>query len=134
MSIAFLTLILGFLLGKSTSDRHHLMRDHLKRQNEADSIASRCKTDFDKTEAELMSIARTEMTKNFTDTYSEQYSTINNQIAESFNQCLKNRTQAHQNLNESFEHFLRSFIDEESNFFYTCFDGLKPLLRKINKD
>lgn len=136
MSIAFLTMILGFLLGKSTSDRHHLIRDHLKRQNEADSIASQCPHDFDKTEAELMSIARTEMGKNFTEIYADQYAAFNNQIAESFTQCLqlRNRTQTHQDVNESFEHFLKSFLDEESRLFYSCFDNLKPVLRKINKD
>jgi translation initiation factor 2 alpha subunit (eIF-2alpha) len=136
MSIAFLTLILGFLLGKSTSDRAHLIRDHLKRQNEADSVGSRCEYDFDKTAAELVSMARTEMMKNFKELYSDQHSTINNHIMDSFNQCLqlKNRTHTHQKVHETFEVFLKSFIDEEFTSFRTCIEGLKEVLRKINKN
>lgn len=126
MSIAFLTLIAGFLLGKSTSDRYHLMKEH-RRQTELlhrQSIA-----DIDQIELAISNIVKAKLTTNFKDYYADQYQLVNSQLKQNFSNCIADTT-----LNTSlddFNEFSRHLIREEYNSFIKCADILKTFLQDI---
>lgn len=129
MSIAFLTLILGFLLGKSTSDRHHLIREHNRRQNE---LILRSPQDIDKIEIALINSAKAKLSTVFEEYYLEQHLTINKQLKENLTQCIDSTT--FDTSQEDLEDFLRHLIREEYNSFIKCADNLIKFLQNIQRN
>lgn len=128
MSIAFLSLIGGFLLGKSTSDRYHLIREH-KRQNELLQRASLADSDIDDIEARLSGIVRAKLSTNFKDYYAEQYLLVNSQLQQNFTGCIADT--AFNASRDDLEEFSRHLIRDQYNSFIKCADILKTFLQDI---
>jgi 2-methylisocitrate lyase-like PEP mutase family enzyme len=131
MSIAFLTLILGFLLGKSTSDRYHVIKDH-KRQTELLLRLSQGGNDIDKIEDALITMVRAKLLTNFKEYYSDHHFEVNNLMKNNFTSCM------HTSLNfntsqEDFEDFTRHLIREEQKSFIKCADNLNHFVQNLQE-
>lgn len=126
MSIAFLTLIIGFLLGKSTSDRHHAIKDN-RRQNELAHRSS--ENDIEKVENALILVAKSKLLTNFKEYYDNQPNDVNTKLKQNFTNCMDatsvNIYQA------NLEDFLSNLIREEFVSFITCADSLKKFLQDL---
>lgn len=67
MSIAFITLIFGFLLGKFTSDRNHLIKENHRRQNEMTHRTIVSQSEVDRVIDSVREAAQFKLTTNFED-------------------------------------------------------------------
>lgn len=129
MSIAFLTLIAGFLLGKSTSDRYHLMKEHRRQTELLHRPPSSADSDIDRIELAFSVVVKAKLTTNFKDYYADQYQLVNSQLKQKFSNCTADTT-----LNTSLDdlnEFSRHLIREEYNSFIKCADILKTFLHDI---
>lgn len=125
MSIAFLMMILGFLLGKSTSDRHHSVREHLRQQNEVNR-----QDDIVKIENALVDFAAFKTPTNVKTFYNENYDDFQEHIKEHFVQCLDT---SYQNTTvDSLEEFVKYFVREEYKNFKLCAYNLKDFLSDVH--
>lgn len=129
MSIAFLTLILGFLLGKSTSDRFHAMRDQ-KRQSELLLRTSQSRSDVDKIEDALINIVVAKLSTNFKEFYSDHHSEVNDQMKQNFTNCMNTSFNTSQ---EDFEDFSRHLIREEYNSLIKCTKILQVFVQNLQE-
>lgn len=112
---------MGFLLGKATSDRHHLTR---ARQS-AILYESQSQQDINKIENDLRNISRKLMSKfNGTDQY-----LLNNQLEQNFKNCmaLTNYDTTLMDLEET----VVSLIRDQYKSFLKCADKLKKLLKNV---
>lgn len=125
LSIGFITLILGFLLGKSTADRHHALKDHKRLQNSRSSLGG---TDIEKIEHALLSVASAKLlSTTFNEYYSSNTSTVNNQLKNHFTNCIQSTfLNASQ---DNLEIFLSHLLNEEYRSFIKCSDDLKTFLQ-----
>lgn len=129
MSIAFLCLILGFLLGKSTSDRHHLLREQ-KRVSE--ELSNRAKSsELDKIENALISTVRTKLSTNFDDFYSNQSTEVNTQLKQNFTLCITNTSSFEIQSQDNLEDFTKQLIREGFNSFIKCANTLRKFLENL---
>lgn len=130
MSIAFLTLILGFLLGKSTSDRFHHFKEHNKRlSDELLHRESPGASEMERIENAFAGIVRAKLLTNFNEYYSDSNQVVNNQIKQNFTSCI-----ASTSFNTSLldlEEFTKHLIREEYNSFIKCADVLKQFVQNI---
>lgn len=125
MSVAFLTLVLGFLFGKSTSDRHHLIRENNRKQN---GLLLE-KSDIDKIEASLLVAANAKMSTSFNESYSERYQEINTLLQQHWLDCIGMPT-----FNTTIDElgdFVKQIVRQEYNNFINCSESLNLFLQGI---
>lgn len=126
MSIAFLTLILGFLLGKSTTERHQLIREHNKRLL---TTTVHRDSDIDNIENALITIVRAKLSTNFNEYYSDHHLMINSEMKQSFTNCIA--ATSFNTSQDDLEDFTRHLVREEFNSFMMCADNLIKFLQNI---
>lgn len=105
----------GFLLGKFTSDRHHLVREKVRIQNEVKPM-----NEIDN--VYKLFDASTKLSPIFQETYLNNYEQINDQFKINFTSCLSNSL-SNTNTNTSGSHlgeFLKSLIKNEFDNFISC--------------
>lgn len=130
LSIGFITLILGFLLGKSTSERHFALKEHTRLQKELLHRSSLGENEAEKIENALLSLAKVKLSStNFKEYYNDQPTIINNQLKQNFTNCISSAT--FNTSQENLETFLSHLIQEEYNSFLKCSDDLKTFLQNI---
>lgn len=94
MSLAFVALIAGFLLGKSTSDQHHL-----RKTNEMNSELTFSEHCFDKLKNAMAKASQEHTSTKLLELYSDNFD-VNSQL-QNFTVCMESTTNAsHYNLEE----------------------------------
>lgn len=121
----------GFLLGKFTSDRHHLVREKVRIQNEVKSI----------NEIEnvyklfVASTSSSKLLPEFQETYLINYEQINDQFKVNFTSCLTNSfSNTETNTSSSnLREFLKSLIKNEFDNFISCSKKVNLYLDNLNR-
>lgn len=128
LSIAFLMLIVGFLLGKSTSDRHHSLKVH-NRHNVSFNGMFKEDERMKKIEQDLKDIAKEKLMAGFKEIYSDQYLLINNQLKDRFQSCINSTN--FDTSGEDLEGILVDLITVQHESFIKCIDDLEKFLKNI---
>lgn len=131
MSIAFITLIFGFLLGKFTSDRNYIIKEKHKHQQEVTSRPSQSsQNDMDKLISSVIDAAREKLTtnSNFKEEYlkGEGAKKIVSSLGNNFTTCLSEfRFDSEE---EDLEDFLRHLLKKYYDSFENCVKELRTIL------
>jgi hypothetical protein len=129
MSVAFITLIFGFLLGKFTSDRNHLIKENYKRQHE---VTDRPQTvnEVDKLISSVIDAARERMSTS--SEFKEQYfkdegaKKVVSALGKNFTTCFKEFLidDDEEDLEDFLKHILRNYY----NLYLKCANELRSIL------
>lgn len=130
MSVAFIALIFGFLLGKFTSDRNHLIKENYKRQHD---VTHRPQMTFSEVDKLINSVIETAREKLSTDiSFKEQYfkdegaKKIVTTLRSNFTSCLKEFSADSEE--EDLEDFLRQILRSSYNLYLKCVNELRIIL------
>jgi hypothetical protein len=129
MSIAFVTLIFGFLLGKFTSDRNHLIKENYRRQAEITHRPVVMQNEVDKIINSVIEAARRKLSTNFKEQYykehegANQYTTM---LSHNFTECIGEikYESEEEDLEDFIKHMLRNYYD----LFVKCARDLRKIL------
>lgn len=130
MSIAFITLILGFLLGKFTSDRNHLIKENYKRQQEVNYRPQATQNEVDLLINSVIDAVREKLSTS--STFKEQLlkeeggKKIAASLGRNFTSCLNEF--AFESEEEDLEDFLKHLLRTSYNFYVKCAKELKSIL------
>lgn len=130
MSIAFITLIFGFLLGKFTSDRNHLIKENYRRQHDVTYRPQVTISEVDKLINNVVDTAREKLTSD--SSFKEQYfkeegaKKIVTTLRTNFTSCLSKFTVDVDE--EDLEDFLRHILRNSYNLYLTCANNLRNIL------
>lgn len=134
MSIAFITLIFGFLLGKFTADRNHIIRDNHKRQNEIAHRPAVMQSEIDKVINSVIDAAKIKQLTNLKEHYSKE--TNNDEegakrylkfFGENFTSCLREVTYEN-HIDKNLEDFMSSLLRNYYNVYLKCARELRGVL------
>lgn len=129
MSVAFITLIFGFLLGKFTSDRNQLIKENFKRQHDV-THRPQVITEVDKLINNVLDTAREKLSSD--NSFKEQYlkdegaKQIVSTLRNNFTNCLSEFTVDSDK--EDLEDFLRHILRNSYNLYLKCANGLNKLI------
>lgn len=130
MSVAFITLIFGFLLGKFTSDRNHLIKENYKRQHDVTYRPQVTLSEVDKLINNVLDSAREKLSTD--SSFKEQYfneegaKKIVSTLRNNFTNCLSEFTIDVEE--EDLEDFLRHILRNSYNLFLKCANDLRIIL------
>lgn len=130
MSVAFIALILGFLLGKFTSDRNQLIKENYKRQHDVTYRPQVTLSEVDKLINSVIETAREKLStdSNFKEQYfmEEGAKKIVTTLRTNFTGCLSEFSIDLEE--EDLEDFLRHILKNSYNLFLKCANELKVIL------
>lgn len=120
LSIAFITLILGYLLGSSASNRHHRQRTFREQhfQLKHDQVLAAI-------ENELVDYALN--SSKVQSHFNASFTVFENNFRKNFTSCLE--TSQEGSGNESVDVFIRTFLREGNDNFLKCAQNMKDFLR-----
>lgn len=120
MSIAFITLIFGFLLGKFTSDRNHIIKENYKRQHDTHKTVI-AQNEVDKLINSVIDAAKTNYKDHTEGTKNAKY------FERNFTNCLIDDN-SHDHLDEDFDDFLSHFLRHYYDMYLKCANDLRKTL------
>lgn len=130
MSIAFITLIFGFLLGKFTSDRNHFIKEsNYKRQQE---VTHRPQITQNEVDILISSVINAAQEKLSTNSFKEQYfkedgaKNFVSSLGGNFTTCLNEFSFDHNE--EDLEDFLKHLLENSYKLYVKCVKELRSNL------
>lgn len=130
MSIAFITLIFGFLLGKFTSDRNHIIKENLKRQQELSHKTVVAQSEVDRLIDSVIEAAQFKLTTNFKEQYLSEHgaSKYHNYLEQNFTSCINgvSRDTSQDDLADFLNNLLRNYY----KIYIKCSKELRNILLK----
>lgn len=130
MSVAFIALIFGFLLGKFTSDRNHLIKENFKRQHDVTYRPQVTLSEVDKLINSVLESAREKLSTD--SSFKEQYfkdegaKKIVSTLRSNFTSCFNEITTEPED--EDLEDFLRHILRNSYNLYLKCANDLRIIL------
>jgi hypothetical protein len=130
MSVAFITLIFGFLLGKFTSDRNQLIKENYKRQHDVTYRPQVTVSEVDKLIKNVLEAAREKLSTD--NSFKEQYfkdggaKKILSTLRSNFTSCLSEFAIDFEE--EDLEDFLRHILRNSYNLYLKCANDLRNTL------
>ena len=131
MSVAFLTLIVGFLLGKFTSDRNQMIKENFKRQHDVTHKPQMIISEVDKLINSVIETARDKLTTESSN-LKEQYlqedgpKKITEMLRHNFTTCLGEFSV--DNEEDDLEDFLRHILRNSYDLYLDCTRELRKIL------
>jgi hypothetical protein len=135
MSVAFITLIFGFLLGKFTSDRNHLIKENYKRQHEV-TYRPQTINEVDKLISSVIDAAREKLSggSDFKEQYfkEEGAKRVVSALGKNFTTCLTEFSFDVEE--EDLEDFLKHILRNYYNLYLKCANDLRTILLLNDQD